>query len=287
MPPNKSNLLDEFNALTSAASTRTLSGEEQQRLELLRDVLLELSASSPTPTFQARHARVEAVLEVSFSSKDEVARAYSKDIGAGGIAIRTTRVLAVGSAIGLRIKLSGSDAAINAQGRVAWAREGEMGVEFVQIAAPDDARLRQHLVGDVRLLSRLRTVLTTDVRELGKVQAPDAVSASELDTRPLVVVALSDPHEQGVVTEVLQQGGVRVAPVSSGMRPAVIVADTGTVLTITIAVGVRLVMMNVSGPDALTGKHAQLRPAAFIRRRAPVLEVLQAVTRLMTELRGR
>lgn len=281
--PSTSTLLDEFNALAAQSAARKLSEDEEQRLELLRDVLLELGALPAPGGKSARAPRIEAVLEVSFKTGDEVGRAYSKDIGSGGIAIKTSRVLPPGSSIELRIQLPDAGQPVVAEARVAWSRSGEMGVEFVRLAVPHEKRLKQYLLRDERLLDRVRSVLTKDVREIGKIDAPTAVAAAEVDTRLPVLVQLSDAREQKVVTEVLRQAGLRVLAAGSGVRPAVVVAEPATAAEVVAAARTPLILMNASGPDALAGRSAQLNPDAYIRRRAPVVEVLEAVKRLMPD----
>lgn len=282
------NLLDEYSALTERRKSLGLSAAGEERLELLRDVLLELGAlPSNEQGREGRVARVEAVLEVSFGSSQEVVRAYSKDIGVGGIAIKTERPLQVGSALELRIKLPGGPLPLVAQGKVVWAAKEAMGVEFVALSKADDQRLKEHLVHDERLLQRIRSTLTRDVRQLGKERAPAPVEAAEVDTRPLVLVRLSDLHAQEVVLELLRQAGVRAAAAANELRPAVIVADGDSAVAAAPGLGTKLVLVNVSGPDSLVGSLARLRPAAYIRRRAPATEILQAVTTLLEELSAR
>lgn len=293
MEKPRTNALDEYKALLGQQKSRALTPEEEVRLELLRDVLLELGALGPEGSLPVRSARADTVLDVSFSTQEEVVRAYSKNIGAGGLAIRTTRALPVDSTVELRIKLPDAPQPLVAHGRVAWSREDGMGVAFTQVTGDAERRLKEMLVQDASLLKRVRSVLNadvkelllTDVRELGKVPAPppQAAAAVEVDRRPPVLVRLSDEKLMALVAELFTQSGLRMVTESDKAAPVVVV-DTGTALEVVGAaarLGTRIVMVNVSGPDSLLGKLSQLRPAAFVKRPASAAAVLQAVKQLM------
>jgi hypothetical protein len=96
--------------------------------------------------------------------------------------------------------------------------------------------------------------------------------------RKVVLVSLLDQAEQVAVVELLRQAGIRVETPPASARPAIAVVDTSTALAFA---GAPLVLMNVSGPDALMGQLARLEPAAFVKRRAPIAEVLDAVKGLL------
>jgi uncharacterized protein (TIGR02266 family) len=285
-------VLDEYNALRERQKSQPLTPDEEQRLELLRDVLLELGSLPPEGSeLPARPARAGAVLELSFATPEDVVRAYSKNIGAGGLAIKTSRVLPPGSTLELRIKLPDATQPLLAQGQVAWAREDEMGVAFTQLPPEAERRLKELLAADASLLKRVRSVLKadvvellkTDVRELGKGPAPQAAQAQEVDTRPLILVRLLDARLMSLVTELFTQQALRIT--SELDKPAsIIVVDTGTALDVLRAAGrpgARIVMVNVSGPDSLVGRLSNLNPAAFVKHPATAASVLQAVTRLL------
>ncbi len=140
---------------------------------------------------------------------------------------------------------------------------------------------------ELQRLEMLRDVLV----ELGAlsrrdVAAPASTHAeadrvpAEIGTRPLVLVKLSDAGQQGLVLDALLSAGVKAEPSSAAWRTAaLVIVDPGTAPEFASA---QLVMMNASGPDALVGKLAQLQPGAFIKRRAPLAELLEAVSLLLT-----
>ncbi|MCK8501010.1 MULTISPECIES: PilZ domain-containing protein [Myxococcus] len=288
----RANALEEYKTLLERQRAAPLGPDEAQRLELLRDVLLELGALPPEGSpLPARPARADAVLELTFATQDDVVRAYSRNIGTGGLAIRTPRALPVGSTLELRITLPDSAQALRAFGQVAWSREDGMGVAFTQLAPDGEQRLKAFVAQDASLLQRVRGVLKTDVmellkkdvRELGKGPAPQAANAVELDTREPVLVRLSDARLMALLTELFEQKGLRV--VTDSDKPArIIIVDTGSaldVLSTAARPGSRIVMVNVSGPDSLMGRLSNLNPAAFVKHPASAAAVLVAVERLL------
>ena len=294
------NTLEEYNVLREKQKSQSLSPELEQRLELLRDVLLELGALPPEGSaLPARPVRADAVLELSFATQADVVRAYTKNIGAGGLAIKTSRVLPVGSTLELRIRLPDAPQPLLAQGQVAWARAEEMGVAFTHLPAEGERRLKELIAADASLLKRVRSVLKsdviellkTDVRELGKAPAPQAAQAQEVDTRPVVLVRLLDARLMELVTELFTQKALRVITEPEPDKPApIIVVDTGTALDVLRAAGrpgARIVMVNVSGPDSLVGRLTNLNPAAYVKHPANAASVLQAVTRLLGSAEAR
>ncbi|NTX07716.1 TIGR02266 family protein [Myxococcus sp. CA040A] len=279
------NALEEYKALLERQRTRPLGPDDEQRLELLRDVLLELGALPPEGSpLPPRPARADAVLELTFATQDDVVRAYSKNIGTGGLAIRTPRALPVGSTLELRITLPDASQTLRAEGQVVWSREDGMGVAFTQLPPEAERRLKSFLTQDASLLQRVRSVLKTDVRELGKGPAPQAATAVELDTRVPILVRLSDARLMTLVTELFHQKGLRV--VTDSDRPApIIVVDTGSALDVLSTAGrpgSRTIMVNVSGPDSLMGRLSNLSPAAFVKHPATAASVLLAVEKLLT-----
>ena len=103
----------------------------------------------------------------------------------------------------------------------------------------------------------------------------------ELDALPsqrVVLVSLANRDEQTAVVELLRAAGVRVETPPATATPSIAVVDSSTALAFA---GAPLVLMNASGPDALMGQLARLQPAAFIKRRAPIAEVLETVKGLL------
>jgi uncharacterized protein (TIGR02266 family) len=259
-------------------------------------VLLELGALGPmSPGQQVRGVRAAAVLDVSFATRQEVIKAYSQDIGVGGIAIKADRTVPIGSTVELRIKLPDSDKLMNVEGTVAWNKGDSMGVSFDKLPKEDEQRLKDLLVNDASVLKRIssvlatdvrelaakgKTVLTTDVRDLRKPAPPTPVAAASVDTRPLVSVSLEDSHLSQVTVELFAQRQVRSEPYAEGQRPSIVVVDTGTALA-AANLGAMMVLVNVSGPDALVGKLVHQSFAAYVKRPATAATIFEAVAQLL------
>lgn len=138
--------------------------------------------------------------------------------------------------------------------------------EFKTLTAT--AKQRPLGADEARHLELLRDVLV-ELEALPPLPEPAA---------PVVIVQLTDAGEQAAVSEALRQAGVQLTTDSRPTRTTIVVVDTGTALGFA---GAQLVLLNVSSPDALVGKLASLAPAAFIKRRAPLGEVVEAVSTLI------
>ena len=295
MPLMRTSVLEEHAALLAKSKQGSLSPDEAQRLELLQDVLLELVAvQPPSSPYGVRRPRADTVLEVSFSTQDALVKAYSQNIGTGGIAIKTASPQAIGATIELRMRLLDTAKPVVVKGKVVWAKADSMGVEFTEIAPDDERQLKALLMRDSHLLGRIKAVLHKDVRdvatflnqdlrELGKPPEAVAADATPVDTRPLVLVRLADPRLADLVAGVLQQTIARVITCPGDERYVVAVADAASVLD-AAAAGARLVLVNVSGPDALAGKLSQLQVTAFVKRPATAAEIQLVVARILSGL---
>jgi len=87
------------------------------------------------PSERRRDARVQGRIEVRFREAAEAARAlraYSLNLSAGGICIKTQREYEVGTALHLTLSLQGD--ALELTGMVAWRRDGAIGVRFTHVS---------------------------------------------------------------------------------------------------------------------------------------------------------
>jgi uncharacterized protein (TIGR02266 family) len=90
--------------------------------------------------------RVTARFDVRFQDVQDAARAlraYSLNLSAGGLCLRTQRSHDVGSRVRLRMTVDGED--FELQGLVAWVRDDAeaIGVRFVELSDDDRARLQR------------------------------------------------------------------------------------------------------------------------------------------------
>lgn len=108
------------------------------------------------------------------------------------------------------------------------------------------------------------------------------VELEALPSPKAVLVSLSNEADQAALVALLRQAGIQVQTPPAQATPTMAVVDTSTALAFA---GAPLVLLNASGPDALMGPLSRLQPAAFIKRRAPVAEVLDAVKTLLAATR--
>ncbi len=88
--------------------------------------------------------RLEQSIEVHYRAAEEFLKAYSKNIGGGGLFIKSHDLLPVGTKLDLKFTLPGEELPFHTHGKVIWLKEdGEkgMGVQFIKISAQDRIRL--------------------------------------------------------------------------------------------------------------------------------------------------
>lgn len=106
-------------------------------------------AAEPLAVAQANrraHERVTATFDVRFQDAQDAARAlraYSLNLSAGGLCLRTRRSYDVGSRVRLQMTVSGED--FDLEGIVSWVRDDAeaIGVRFVEVSETDQARLQR------------------------------------------------------------------------------------------------------------------------------------------------
>lgn len=90
--------------------------------------------------------RVVIGIPVQYRVGNAIAAALTLNLGRGGLAIRTTSPLEIGSLIKVRFRLPGSRRDIDAEGRIAWSdRRVGMGLQFGTID-PDGQVVIDHFV---------------------------------------------------------------------------------------------------------------------------------------------
>ena len=90
--------------------------------------------------------RVVLGIPIQYRFGNTIAAALTLNLSHGGIAIRTTSPLDMGSKIKVRFRMPGSKKDIDAEGRVAWSdRRVGMGVQF-EIVDPENQSVIDHFV---------------------------------------------------------------------------------------------------------------------------------------------
>jgi uncharacterized protein (TIGR02266 family) len=91
------------------------------------------------------HERVTATFDVRFQDAPDAARAlraYSLNLSAGGLCLRTRRSYDVGSRVRLQMTVSGEDFELD--GLISWVRDDAeaIGVRFINVSEADQLRLQ-------------------------------------------------------------------------------------------------------------------------------------------------
>jgi len=95
-----------------------------------------------------RTDRVDHVFEIEYKKAEEFFKAYSANIGGGGVFIKTQALLPTGSLVNLRFNLPGDPTPIHAAAKIVWhADKGEqgMGAEFQHLGPADQIRINVFL----------------------------------------------------------------------------------------------------------------------------------------------
>ena len=80
--------------------------------------------------------RVSVSLPISFRAGQTIAAAQTRDIGPGGVGVRTMEPLPAGTPLQLTLKLPGESRDLSSYGRVVWSdRRVGMGVQFEKLTA--------------------------------------------------------------------------------------------------------------------------------------------------------
>ena len=93
--------------------------------------------------------RVTLGIPVLFRFNNTIAAALTLNISRGGVAIRTTSPLAVGTIVRVRFRAPAGRSDINADAQVCWAdRRVGMGLRFTSISESDQAQIDAYITGN-------------------------------------------------------------------------------------------------------------------------------------------
>ncbi len=104
-----------------------------------------------------RNERTEKNFEIHFKTKQDFYKAYTANLGSGGLFIRTENLLEIGSEVTLLFTLPGDSKPINAVGKTVWVSKQPdpdkgVGVQFTVVSPEDrtriDAFVRQNPRGE-------------------------------------------------------------------------------------------------------------------------------------------
>jgi uncharacterized protein (TIGR02266 family) len=132
-----------------------LSGDFRMLLNSLVLKLLKHNEKVCQPLFQREAPRVPKVLNLSYKSRKGFIKAFSSNLSADGIFIKTPKPLAVGEQFVLNLNLPDSSESIRIECEVSWRQTGKedlakhppgMGVTFIDISPADRQRLKEQLI---------------------------------------------------------------------------------------------------------------------------------------------
>jgi uncharacterized protein (TIGR02266 family) len=273
---NLQTLVDEYSALLAEKKKRPLTSEEQQRFDELRDVVLETGAGAEADPYRdVRTPRAQVSVEVSFNTAQEAARAYTRDVGSGGLALLTDKPLPKGSCVSLKIRIPSWETPLETDGEVIWVDSTAMGIAFRGTQEADLKRIKELIAENTTFLSRLST-------SLGRRKAKPA--AARISSPACVLLRLTEPLLADATLELLLLHKYPVidgATAPAGTQPSVVIVDLHHLAdAVERYSGTPIILVNASGPDALTGKLIHVRPVAFLKRPvspARILQVLRGV----------
>jgi uncharacterized protein (TIGR02266 family) len=98
--------------------------------------------------------RVRGKISISFKKADDFFKSYIANLGEGGLFIRTTKNVPVGSLLDLEFNLPDSNQKINTKGEVAWTRPQDrstekmplgIGIQFIEMNPKDKEMLKNYI----------------------------------------------------------------------------------------------------------------------------------------------
>lgn len=103
-------------------------------------------AADAPPANRRTEERISARFAVRFAQSQDAARAlraYSLNLSAGGLCLRTRRAYDLGAQVQLAMEIGGE--AFNLVGVIAWVRDEAIGVRFINMREEDRVRLQRVL----------------------------------------------------------------------------------------------------------------------------------------------
>lgn len=131
---DRSFLTQEYNKIPS--DFRAIFDALARRLRKMTGVATNLAGRKMDRALQT--------IEITFRTEQDFFKAYSSNIGEGGLFVHTERLLKTGTQVNLGFNLPGDTRPIHTQGAVSWVSqepETVMGIQFVNMKSQDTARI--------------------------------------------------------------------------------------------------------------------------------------------------
>ena len=90
-----------------------------------------------------QHLRIPVSLKVAYRSRDALQKDLVTDLSPGGLFVRTSKPLAIGTDVELEVSIDDQDPPIHIRGKVIWLRGEDqgMGIQFTGLMGPVLAEL--------------------------------------------------------------------------------------------------------------------------------------------------
>jgi len=131
-------LTQEYNKLPS--DFRAIFDALARRLRKMTSVATNLAGR--------RTERAPQTLVVQYKTEKEFFKAYSSNIGGGGIFVRTDSLLDIGLEVNVQFNLPGDSRPVITGGKVVWTQkepEPGMGIQFINMKPEDEARINDFI----------------------------------------------------------------------------------------------------------------------------------------------
>jgi type IV pilus assembly protein PilZ len=92
-----------------------------------------------------QHPRVPVAFKVAYRSKGDLQKDLVTDLSPGGLFVRTSKPLPIGTEVDLEVSLDDADVPMHVRGKVIWLRQRHgpegMGIQFTGVMGPVLAEL--------------------------------------------------------------------------------------------------------------------------------------------------
>jgi len=99
-----------------------------------------------------QHERRPVALKVSYRSRGDLQRDLATDLSPGGLYVRTSKPLPIGTEVELEVLIDEGDSPIRVHGKVVWVRDPKgalegMGIQFTGLLGPALAQMIEAVQG--------------------------------------------------------------------------------------------------------------------------------------------
>jgi len=131
--------IDEIRELTEHAIGKGLLDRQRANWRVLVTELLGSihQGNAPASVERRTDLRAPVTIFVKIAAPAELASLATSSVGSGGLSIRISGEIPVGTPLDLSLELAQRETPIRAKAQVVWSRDGEMGAAFTDIFQGD------------------------------------------------------------------------------------------------------------------------------------------------------